>query len=82
MFEVVFLLAGLIFVAVFLTTITGFARHARLHGRVFDLVERQLDEAMRRPTAPHSTPPERTCGHCGRAGVTTSECPNCGAPVA
>ena len=69
MFEAVFLLAGLIFVVVRKTAITGFARHARLRGRVLDLVERHTDGALRRPPDPPRTCRFPPAGAAGRSAA-------------
>jgi len=76
MFGVLFFL----FVAVFVSILFGAIRTMSLSGKVFQLVERQLDEQMSRvqPGSPDNAVTLQ-CGHCGSAVASAEKCPNCGA---
>lgn len=79
MFGVLFFL----FVAVFVSILFGAIRTMSLSGKVFQLVERQLDEQMSRvqPGSPDNAVTLHCghCGHCGSAVASAEKCPNCGA---
>jgi predicted Zn-ribbon and HTH transcriptional regulator len=75
-------LFAIFFVFVFINIIRGFWMTSRISGKVFDLVERQLDQQLteREGMAASTQPIE--CSHCGSSIAPAKKCPNCGADVA
>ena len=71
-----------VFVFVFATILIGAFRTMSMSGKVFQLVERQLDEQLSR--SPDGSPDEAAklqCAHCGSAVSSAEKCPNCGASL-
>ena len=55
----------------------GFRRTSRLHGKIFDLAERRIDEQLEQAQAG-----PRSCEYCDASVPSqSSKCANCGAPV-
>ena len=82
MFALVFALFLFVFVFVFATILIGAFQTARMSGKVFQIVGKQLDEQLSR--SEHGSPGETTklqCAHCGSAVTSTEKCPNCGASL-
>ena len=85
MFDLIFFLFPILFVAVLIMVVAGFVRHARFASRVFDLAERELEQRSRlhaqspSVTAESSTP--RRCTHCNSPVAATGMYPSCGAPL-
>ncbi len=82
MFGVVPVLFLVVFVFVFVTILIGAFQTAKMSGKVFQLVEKQLDEQLSRP--PGGSPVEAAklqCAHCGTAVSPGEKCPNCGASL-
>ena len=79
---ILFVLFAIVFGLVFVSILIGSFRTMSLSGKVFQLVERQLDEQLSRTQS--VSPAEATklqCTHCGSAVVETEKCPNCGAAL-
>jgi len=83
MFTLVFVLFLIVFVFVFATILIGAFQTARMSGKVFQIVEKQLDEQLSRPqNASSNEAAKRQCAHCGSAVTSAEKCPNCGASLA
>ncbi len=79
---ILFLLFLAVFGFVFVSILFGAIRTMSLSGKIFQLVERQLDEQMSQ--VPQGSPDKvdtLRCGHCGSAVASTEKCPNCGASL-
>ena len=71
-----------VFVFVFATILIGAFRTMSMSGKVFQLVERQLDEQLSRSqngSSGEAAKPQ--CAHCGSAVSSDEKCPNCGASL-
>lgn len=82
MFGILFVLFVVVFVLVFATILIGAFRTMSLSGKVFQIVERQLDEQLSR--SQHNSSGEAVkmqCAHCGSAVSLAEKCPNCGASL-
>ena len=76
LFFVPFVLFFVIFAAAAFAIFRGFRRTSRLHGKIFDLAERQIDRQLEQA----KTGPRR-CEYCDATVVSGAKCDNCGAPV-
>ena len=77
---ILFFLFVAVFGFVFVSILFGAIRTMSLSGKVFQLVERQLDEQMSR--VPQGSPDKvdtLRCGHCGSQVAFAEKCANCGA---
>lgn len=84
MFEVLFGIFILVFIATFFSAITGFWRVRGMTNKIFTLAERELDRKLQEgPANPSRTEPETAiCSHCGsRLTAQVDQCPNCGAGI-
>jgi hypothetical protein len=89
MFSLIFIVFVLIFMAAFITIVAGFIMHASVFSRIFNVVNRQLDQRIAamdaapaaRPTAEDPPAHERRCDHCGSKVAAVPACPNCGASL-
>lgn len=82
MFGILFVLFLVVFVFVFVTILIGAFQTARMSGKVFQVVEKQLDEQLSRSEAGSSGEATKLqCAHCGSAVGSTEKCPNCGASL-
>ena len=86
MFEIVFVIAGVIIALSFLMIVIGMIRQARHSRTVFQYIEHELDRRARElPSSPPADQPaeaeqaKRACAYCGATLVESGECPACGA---
>ncbi|MBC8114359.1 MAG: hypothetical protein H7062_08285 [Candidatus Saccharimonas sp.] len=82
MFGILSVLFVVVFVFVFATILIGAFRTMSMSGKVFQVVERQLDEQLSR--SQNSSSDEAAplqCAHCGSAVRSDEKCPNCGASL-
>ncbi len=80
MFGVLFVLFVGIFGLMFVSILIGMFRTRSLSGKIFQLVEQQLDEQLSRPQNTTSGQASNLqCAHCGSAVTPSEKCPNCGA---
>ena len=64
------------------TILSGFFRTARMSSKIFEVVERQLDQSLTGVSAGQSTLPNKAqCEHCGSSVLQADKCPNCGASL-
>ena len=83
MFSFVFALFLIVFAIVFVMILFGAVQTARMSGKVFQLVEKQLDEQLSHPqNTPAVEATKRQCDHCGSTVTAAEKCPNCGASLA
>ena len=79
MFAVLFMA---VFVFVFATILIGAFRTMSMSGKVFQIVERHLDEQLSRTqTGSSDQAAKLQCAHCGSAVTSAEKCPNCGASL-
>ena len=82
MFGILFALFVVVFVIVFATILIGAFRTMSMSGKVFQLVERQLDEQLSRSQdGSTGEAAKRQCAHCGSVVSSDEKCPNCGASL-
>ena len=82
MFGILSVLFVVMFVFVFATILIGAFRTMSLSGKVFQIVERQLDEQLSRSQDGSSGEAAKLpCAHCGRPVSSGEKCPNCGASL-
>ncbi len=82
MFAVLFALFVVVFVVAFVSILVGAIRTMSLSGKIFQTVERQLDEQLSRPqNSPSDHAAKLRCAHCGTVGAVAEKCPNCGASI-
>ena len=71
-----------VIVFVFATILIGAFQTMSMSGKVFQLVERQLDEQLSRsPDGSSDEAAKLQCAHCGSAVSSAEKCPNCGASL-
>ena len=75
---VFFVFVGIVMVGSMVVFGIVFFRAARFSGKVFDQVERELDQQV---TVAEAVPPP-VCQYCGSRDEISSSCSNCGAPLA
>lgn len=68
---------AIIFVLVFVNIVRGMWATSRLSNKMFDLVERQLDQQM----AASQPKPKQECPFCHSSIEAAEKCPNCGASL-
>ena len=78
LFGVVF---AVIFALVFINIARGIWVTSRMSGKVFDLVERQLDRQLSERDGAAREAAKPQCAHCGSSVGAGEKCPNCGATL-
>lgn len=79
MFQVMFGLFVVLFVCVLASILVGAYRTMSLSGKIFQAVEKQLDEQLAQSQAASDSV---RCDHCGTKVGSNEKCPNCGATLA
>lgn len=77
MFGIMMVLFFVVFGIIMASTVFGFWSTARLSGKIFQVVERELDRKIS-----GASETKLSCAHCGSMITATDKCPNCGAGIA
>lgn len=77
------ILFTMIFIFVFATIIIGSIRTMSMSSKVFNIIERQLNNQLAaQPDESQRQTECIVCAHCGSSVKAAEKCPNCGATLA